>query len=102
MNKETDLSHYNVLDDDNKNNNTINNKNNNNNIIIFLGILFAMGVSTICSVYIVFIYQDIHDAYLSLQKWSLSNLNVTELYSIRNQLEFISYCVTEKYCKRIH
>jgi len=114
MNKETDLSHYNVLDDDDKNNNTINknnnntinknnnNNNNNNNIIIFLGILFAMGVSTICSVYIVFIYQDIHDAYLSIQKWSLSNLNITELYSIRNQLEFISYCVTEKYCKRIH
>jgi len=61
-----------------------------------------MSVSTICSVYIVFIYQDIHDAYLSLQKWSLSNLNVTELYSIRNQLEFLNYCVSEKYCKRIH
>jgi hypothetical protein len=96
MIKDTNEKEYSLLNDDN-----IINKNN-NNIIFFFGILFAMSVSTICSVYIVFIYQDIHDAYLSLQKWSLSNLNVTELYSIRNQLEFLNYCVSEKYCKRIH
>ena len=103
MIKDTNEKEYSLLNDDNiiNNNNNIINKNN-NNIIFFFGILFAMSVSTICSVYIVFIYQDIHDAYLSLQNLSLSNLNVTELYSIRNQLEFLNYCVSEKYCKRIH
>lgn len=103
MIKDNNETEYNLLNDhDNNNDKIVNNTKNMNNIIITLSIFFAMSVSTICSLYIVLIYQDVHNAYLSFQNLSLSNLNVTELYSIRNQLEFLNYCVSEKYCKRIH
>ena len=109
MIKDNNEIEYSLLNDDNDNDKTVNNTNNNtnntknrNNIIIILSIFFAMSVSTICSLYIVLIYQDVHNAYLSVQNLSLSNINITELYLIRNQLEFLNYCVSEKYCKRIH
>lgn len=100
MIKDTNEEEYNLLNDDNDK--IVNNTKNINKIIIILSIFFTMSVSTICSLYIILIYQDVHKAYLSFQKLSLSNLNVTELYSIRNQLEFLNYCVSEKYCKRIN
>lgn len=96
---------YSLLNDDTDNDKTVNAANNTkymNNIIIILSIFFAMSVSTICSLYIVLIYRDVHNAYSSFQNLSLSNINITELYLIRNQLEFLNYCVSEKYCKRIH
>tara|TARA_E500000331_G_scaffold357686_1_gene420383 strand:- start:6005 stop:6298 length:294 start_codon:yes stop_codon:yes gene_type:complete len=89
--------HDNLLDNDkdkdkNKNNIT-------NNIFFILGISYVTCVSTICSLYIILIYKDVHDTYLNFNNGSY---NITELYAIKNQLEFLNNCITEKYCKRIN
>jgi hypothetical protein len=72
-----------------------------NNIFFILCIFYTVCISTICSLYIILIYQDVHDTYSSLQNVNLSNLNVTEFYEIRKQLEFLNNCFSEKYCKRV-
>ena len=69
--------------------------------IKFLAILFTMTVSTICSVYIMMIYHDIHHLYVSVQDATVY-LNNTNVQMLHSHLEFISYCISEKYCKRIH
>jgi hypothetical protein len=66
-----------------------------------LAILYGITVSSICSLYIVLIYRDIHDIYISVNNTSFY-MNSTNIQIIREQMEFISYCVSEKYCKRIH
>jgi hypothetical protein len=88
--------HDNLLDNDkdkDKNNIT-------NNIFFILGISYVTCVSTICSLYIILIYKDVHDTYTTFI--NNGSYNITELYAIKNQLEFLNYCITEKYCKRIN
>lgn len=72
-----------------------------NNIFFILCVLYTVSVSTICSLYIILIYQDVHDTYSSLQNVNLSKLNVTEFNEIRKHLDFLNNCFTEKYCKRV-
>jgi hypothetical protein len=65
-----------------------------------LAILFAGTVSTICSLYIMMIYHDIHQLYLSFQDTSFY-FNSSNIQMLHEQMEFITYCISEKYCKRI-
>ena len=102
MNKEPLISQ----NDSFYNNMNMNNKNYYYYCIKSLGYLFAAAASIICSYYIFFIYHDIHTmyiSYLSIQNILLNiHINSTEIQLIRQKLEFITYCVTDKYCKRIH
>ena len=100
MIKEKNNMENSLLDKD-EHNNTNNTNKIKNNIFFILCVLYTVCISTICSLYIILIYQDVHDTYSSLQNVNLSNLNVTEFYEIRKQLEFLNNCFSEKYCKRV-
>jgi hypothetical protein len=66
-----------------------------------LEIILLAIISVACLVYIILIYHDIHEIYLLIHNASYE-YNITMINDLHKQLEFIGYCVSEKYCKRIH
>ena len=63
--------------------------------ITVLGVYIAFSCIIICSTFIVFIYKDIHNMY------NLINNNPYNITELKQNIEFINYCISEKYCKRI-
>jgi hypothetical protein len=72
--------------------------------LIYIGILATLSATILCSIYIILIYQDVHNTYTQLNSSSdiMKNVNMSHIIELINQMSAFEDCFTSKFCDRKH
>ena len=70
--------------------------------LIYVGILSTLGATVLCSIYIILIYQDVHNTYTQFNDNSdlMKNVNITHIIELINDMSAFEECFTSKFCHR--
>jgi hypothetical protein len=73
--------------------------------LIYIGIISTLGATILCSIYIILIYQDVHNTYTQINGNNndiMKNVNITHIMELINQMSSFEECFTSKFCHHRH
>ena len=73
--------------------------------LIYIGIISTLGATILCSIYIILIYQDVHNTYTQFNNGNndiMKNVNITHIMELINQMSSFEDCFTSKFCHHRH